>query len=121
LFWGTTVVEPGTVGREYFMTQGHFHAKRGRTEFYGAVAGEGMLLLMDENRRTWAEEMKPGTLHHIPPGIAHRVANTGDQPLRFVACWPSDAGYDYGYIRKFGFGARLLCMDGTPQLVRSAT
>jgi glucose-6-phosphate isomerase len=120
LFWGTTIVEPGTVGREYFMTHGHFHAKRDRTEFYGSVSGEGALLLMDENRKTWIERMKPGTLHHIPPGIAHRVANTGKDSLRFVACWPSDAGYDYDPIRKLGFSARLLCIDGIPTLVRSA-
>jgi len=120
LFWGTTVVEPGTVGCEYFMTHGHFHAKRDRTEFYATVSGDGALLLMDENRRTWMEEMKPGSLHHIPPSTAHRVANTGNDSLRFVACWPSDAGYDYDSIRRLGFSARLLCIGGTPTLVRSA-
>jgi glucose-6-phosphate isomerase, archaeal len=120
LFCGTTILEPGTVGREYFMTHGHFHAKRDRTEFYGTVSGDGVLLLMDENRRTWIETMKPGSLHHIPPGIAHRVANTGNDSLRFLACWPSDAGYDYDSIRQLGFSARLLCIDGTPTLVRSA-
>lgn len=121
LSWGTTVVEPGTVGREYFMTHGHFHAKRDRTEFYATVSGGGALLLMDENRKTWMEKMMPGSLHHIPHSTAHRVANTGNDSLRFVACWPSDAGYDYDSIRKLGFSARLLCIDGAPTLVRSAT
>ena len=121
LSWGTTVVEPGTVGHEYFMTHGHFHAKRDRTEFYATVSGEGALLLMDENRRTRMEKMTPGSLHHIPPSTAHRVANTGNDSLRFVACWPSDAGYDYDSIRKLGFSARLLCIDSAPTLVRSAT
>jgi glucose-6-phosphate isomerase len=27
LFWGTTVIEPGKVDAEYFMTHGHFHQK----------------------------------------------------------------------------------------------
>lgn len=26
LFWGSTFMEPGLVGDEYFMTKGHFHA-----------------------------------------------------------------------------------------------
>lgn len=118
-FWGTTVIEPGQVDSEYFMTHGHFHDKRSRTEYYGVVEGEGALILMDESRKTWMEPMSRGTLHFISPNVAHRVANTGGVPLRFVACWPSDAGHDYEAIRKFGFGARLLNIKGKPTLVGS--
>ena len=32
LFWGTTFLEPGKVGAEYFMTHGHFHRIRNRGE-----------------------------------------------------------------------------------------
>jgi glucose-6-phosphate isomerase, archaeal len=117
LFWGTTVIESGQVGNEYFMTHGHFHAKADRTEFYSTIEGRGALILMNEERKTWTEEMTPGTLHHIPPRTAHRVANTGAGPLRFLACWPSDAGYDYAEIRRSGFSARLVSFDGTPVLV----
>jgi glucose-6-phosphate isomerase len=120
LFWGSTVVESGRVDAEYFMTHGHFHKKRDRAEYYATIRGNGALILMDEDRETWMEPMSPGTLHFIPPRIAHRVANTGDVPLHFVACWPSDAGHDYEVIRKRGFGARLLNVNGEPQLVRSA-
>jgi glucose-6-phosphate isomerase len=119
LFWGSTVVEPGQVGAEYFMTHGHFHLKRDRTEYYGTVEGEGALMLMDDRRTTWIEPMSPGSLHFIPPRIAHRVANVGNTPLRFTACWPSDAGHDYESIRKHGFGARLMNVDGKATLVRS--
>jgi glucose-6-phosphate isomerase len=119
LFWGTTVVEAGQVGDEYFMTHGHFHAKRDRTEYYGTAEGEGALILMDENRNTRMEAMAPGSLHFIPPHTAHRVANTGKLPLRFVACWPSDAGHDYEAIRKLGFSARLLNVNQGAMLVRS--
>jgi len=118
-FWGTTLVEPGMVGSEYFMTHGHFHRKRDRTEFYGTVEGEGALILMSENRETRMEIMLPGSLHFIPPNTAHRVANTGCGPLRLVACWPSDAGHDYESIRERGFGARLLSVQKKPALVRS--
>jgi glucose-6-phosphate isomerase len=118
-FWGNTVVEPGQVGSEYFMTHGHFHAKRERTEYYATVAGEGALILMDETRKTWMEPMSPGSLHFIAPRIAHRVANTGSKPLHFVACWPSDAGHDYEAVRQHGFGARLWKVNGKPLLIET--
>src|SRR5262245_22543237 len=41
LFWGTTIVEPGKVGNEYFMTQGHFHSARNRAEYYATLQGQG--------------------------------------------------------------------------------
>jgi glucose-6-phosphate isomerase len=117
LFWGTTIIEPGQVGGEYFMTHGHFHYKADRTEFYSTISGTGALILMNEARKTSMEEMSPGSLHHIPGRTAHRVANTGSRALHFVACWPSDAGYDYNEIKKKGFSARLLSKDGKPTLV----
>lgn len=118
-FWGTTTIEPGQVDSEYFMTHGHFHHKRDRTEFYSTIDGEGVLILMDEARKTWMESMSPGSLHFIPPKVAHRVANSGKAPLRLVACWPSDAGHDYGAVRRLGFGARLLNVNGKASLVES--
>ena len=117
LFWGTTFIEPGMVGNEYFMTKGHFHAKRLRAEYYLTVAGRGALILMDESRTTTFESMSPGSLHYIPSNTAHRVANVGDTRLSFMACWPSDAGHDYESIVAEGFSARLLEIGGMPTLV----
>jgi glucose-6-phosphate isomerase len=117
LYFGTTVIQPGKVGNEYFMTRGHFHANADRAEYYWGVQGEGMLILMDEQRNTWAEKMFPGSLHFIPGRVAHRVANTGTVPLSFGACWPSDAGHNYEEIDNNGFSARLVEMHGKPELV----
>jgi glucose-6-phosphate isomerase len=117
LFFGTSTVMPGKVGREYFMTKGHFHSRSDRAEFYWGVRGKGMLILMDRNRNTWAEEVFPGSLHYIAGETAHRLANTGNDNLVVGACWPSDAGYDYEEIEKNGFSARLLEVDGKPLLV----
>jgi glucose-6-phosphate isomerase len=119
LFWGVTTIFPGRVGEEYFMTHGHFHANRTRAEYYGTVQGEGMLVLMNANRQTWSERMVPGSLHYIDGRNAHRTVNTGDTPLIFWACWPTDAGYDYTTIREKGFGARVLSVNGKPALVPS--
>jgi glucose-6-phosphate isomerase len=117
LFWGATIVQPGKVGDEYFMTHGHFHAILDRAEYYATVRGTGALLLMREDGETSAQTMNPGTVHYIPGHIAHRVANTGTEPLIFLASWPSDAGHDYARIRSAGFGKRMVMRDGAPLLV----
>jgi glucose-6-phosphate isomerase len=120
LFWGSSTVYPGVVGDEYFLTRGHFHARIDRAEYYATVSGSGMLVLMDEERRGWVQEMTAGTTHYIPGGFAHRVVNTGDVPLRFLACWPSDAGYDYKTIAEKGFSLRVLRKDGRPEVIRES-
>jgi glucose-6-phosphate isomerase len=117
LFWGVTTLRPGKVGDEYFMTHGHSHANRSRAEYYTPVSGRGLLIRMDERRLTWAEEMAPGTLHYLNGENAHRVVNTGNEPLIFWACWCSDAGYDYGAIRERGFGVRVMERDGQPVVI----
>jgi glucose-6-phosphate isomerase, archaeal len=117
LFWGSTTIEPGRVGDEYFMTRGHFHSKRDRAEFYCAVQGHGMLVLMGEDRSVRVEIMAPGSLHYIPGHTAHRAVNTGEIPLIFWACWPSDAGHDYDTIAAQSFSARVLQREGVPEVV----
>lgn len=108
LFFGCTFLRPGTVGDEYFMTKGHFHSKRDTAEFYWGIRGEGLLLLMNEDRTIRAERVRPGSLHYIPGRVAHRMVNVGGETLSFGACWPSDAGHDYETIRREGFSARVL-------------
>ncbi len=117
LFYGKTIIHPGKVGDEYYMTKGHFHQKIDRAEFYWGIEGEGMLLLMDQKRNTWAEKIHPGSLHYIDGFIAHRTVNIGGTPLSFGACWPADAGHHYQEIMDNGFSARLIEVDGKPKLI----
>lgn len=117
LFWGSTVIEPGLVGDEYFLTKGHFHAVRNRAEYYVTLEGTGALILMTEDRQTRMEVMTPGSVHYIPGSTAHRVANTGECQISFLACWPSDAGHDYQAIEAHGFAARVRKVNGRPRLV----
>lgn len=117
LFFGITYIYPGKVGDEYFMTKGHFHKIADRAEFYWGIEGEGMLILMDKYRKTWAEKMYPGSLHYIHGYTAHRTANTGSDTLSFGACWPSDAGHDYDTISQSGFSKILVHQNGEPVLI----
>lgn len=116
LFYGITNILPGTVGKEYFMTKGHFHRIKNRGEIYTTIEGEGMLILMDEQRNTWTEKMHPGSVHYIPGFIAHRTANTGDGILSFWAVWPADAGHDYESISLHGFSKILVKGPNGPEL-----
>jgi glucose-6-phosphate isomerase len=117
LFWGLTMLQPGKVSDEYFMTHGHSHANGTRAEFYGTVSGNGMLIQMNTERRVWGEIMAPGSLHYVRGENAHRIANTGSIPLIVWACWPTDAGYDYEPIADQGFSARLVERDGKPVFI----
>lgn len=119
LFYGITRIHPRMVGNEYMMTKGHFHANLDRAEFYWGLQGEGLLLLMDPERNCRAERVFPGSLHYIRGGVAHRMINTGNEIFSFGACWPSDAGHDYETIAREGFSARVKCIDGEVQLVKT--
>lgn len=119
LFFGTSTVEPGTVGGEYFMTRGHFHSRRETGEYYWCIKGEGLLLLMGEDRKTVSLNMTPGVLAYIPGFTAHRLVNTGAEPLVVGACWPADAGHDYATIDREGFSVRVMCVNGKPELVEA--
>src|SRR5207244_1329895 len=94
----TTFLEPGMVGDEYYLTRGHFHVNEDRPEMEVTVSGEGFLVLMTEDRQTRVEPMLPGSVHHVPPRTAHRVANTGKAALVFVSYWASETGHDYATV-----------------------
>lgn len=118
LYMGTTIIYPGKVGNEYFMTRGHYHSLENRSEYYWGIKGEGVLIMMNRKGEIYGEKMFPGSLHYIGPYTAHRVANTCDTKLIFAASWPSDAGHNYVEIREKGFGAILIDNSGEPKLVR---
>lgn len=113
----TSVVFPGKVGDEYFMTKGHFHARRNTGEIYLGLQGEGWILLQDEADTIKVLPIKPGVIVYIPPGWAHRTVNTGKVPLVFFAVYPGEAGHDYGVIEKKGFAQLVVERNGVPVLI----
>lgn len=117
LLYGTTVLEPGKVGDEYFMTRGHFHTKPERGELCFTISGRGILLLMDRDRNCRHEGMSPGSIHDIDGRLAHRVVNIGKEPLVFLVSWMSDCGHEYESIREKGFSIRVVEQGGKPEFV----
>jgi glucose-6-phosphate isomerase len=112
----TTVIYPGLVGREYFMTKGHFHEKRDTGEVYLGLAGRGYLLMFVDDRAAELD-MAPGTLAYVPPYWAHRTMNVGDEAFSFLAVYPADAGHDYRTIEEKGFSRRVVRASSGPLVV----
>ena len=115
LVWSTTVLYPGKVGEEYFMTKGHYHRDPYCAEVYFVLSGTGFLLLKDEKGGR-ALPVRKYVVAHIPPGCAHRMVNTGDEPLVFLAVYPAQAGHDYHRIIREGFGLRVVEERGGPRV-----
>jgi glucose-6-phosphate isomerase len=113
----TTIIEPGAVGDEYFMTKGHFHAVRETGEIYLGLSGEGRLLLQTEDGETAVLAIERGTVAYVPPCWAHRTVNVGEEPLAFFAVYPGQAGHDYGAIESSGFTRRVLRGASGPVVV----
>ena len=115
---GITIVHPGKVGEEYFMTKGHFHNVLATAEVYYCLNGDGMMV-METPEGEWAvEELHPGSVLYVPPRWAHRSVNTDphDDLLMFFV-YPANAGHDYGTIEEQGFHKLVLERNGHPQIV----
>lgn len=117
LGYSTTVIYPGKVGDEYFMTKGHYHAKGECGELYTCLHGEGYLLMQTREGEVKAIHMTPGVAAYVPPYWAHRTMNTGKDNFVFYACYPAEAGYDYGTIAEKGFASIVLEKNGKAEVV----
>ena len=117
LCFGTTIMHPGRVGSEYFMTRGHFHARRDRGEAYYTQSGRGILLLESRDGEVRMVDMRPGVCAFIPPDWAHRSINTGPDRLVFAWFCATDAGHEYGEIRDRGMRRLVVEEEGKPAVV----
>jgi glucose-6-phosphate isomerase len=118
LLHGISIVHPGLVGDEYFMTKGHFHSELETAEIYYCLKGHG-LMVMETPEGDWAvEELGPGRVLYVPPRWAHRSVNTGpDEDLVTFFVYPGHAGHDYGTIEGQGFRKLVLEKNERPQIV----
>ncbi|WP_407575095.1 glucose-6-phosphate isomerase family protein [Raoultella terrigena] len=114
LYTGVTHLYPGKVGDEFFMTRGHFHARREQGEVYFGLRGSGLLLLQNERGETRLEQVFAGSVHIIPGYSAHRLINTGADTLSALAVWPAAAGHDYAALDG-GFRLRVVEENRTIQ------
>ena len=112
LIFGTTRMEPGRIGAEFFLTRGHVHAVGNRPETYRGEAGAGLMLMEAPDGRTVIEPVRPGVIVYVPPFWIHRSVNVGEEPLVMSFCYPADAGQDYGIIARSGGMAVRIVAEG---------
>ena len=117
LLFGTTILYPGKVGSEYYMTKGHFHTILETAEVYYTLDGEGVMVLENPEGDTMEYPLRKGEALYVPRRYAHRSVNTGDRPLVMYFTFPADAGHDYGTIETKGYRKMVVERDGKPAVV----
>ena len=97
---GLTVIESGTINKEFFMTKGHKH-KKPRKEIYMLLKGKGKLLIQSEKAKTFT--LKKNKFYIIPGKSAHRLINTGHEKLEVLTIYSKDSKHDYNFKFKKRF------------------
>lgn len=117
LAFGTSIVYPGKVGNEYYMTKGHFHTIIDTAEVYYCIGGRGYMLMESPEGEWDAQEFTPGKAVYVPGRYAHRSINIGSEPLITFYVFRADAGHDYGSIESKGFRKIIVEQDGKPVII----
>jgi glucose-6-phosphate isomerase, archaeal len=98
--YAITYMNAGKVGKQDYMTKGHYHLN-GSPEVYYLISGRGKLVLRKgKDRKVVA--MKKGVFHYIPSGYGHRTVNAGTGRLVFLSIYEKDAGHDYEKVKREG-------------------
>ena len=110
LSFGVSILYPGKVGSEYYMTKGHFHCILDTAEVYYCFSGHGYMLLENPEGDWSALEILPGKAVYVPQRYAHRTINVDPyEPMRSFFVYGADSGHDYGTIETKGY--RKLLVD----------
>jgi len=118
LLHGISIVHPGKVGDEYYMTKGHFHTVLDTAEVYYILSGEGYMVMETPEGDWSAVELRPGRVLYVLPRWAHRSVNTSQsEDLVMFFVYPGHAGHDYGTIETQGFRKLVVEQDGQPAIV----
>ena len=118
LLMGISIVHPGKVGREFFMTKGHFHSVLETSEIYYCLRGEGYMVMETPEGETSVEDSLSGKdpIRTTALGAPVCMYLQQEDLVTFFA-YPANAGHDYGTIERLGF--RKLVLDGAngPEIV----
>ena len=118
LAFGCSIVYPGLIGDEYYMTKGHFHTILDTAEVYYCLSGKGYMLLENKEGDWRALALEKGKAVYVPGRYAHRSINVSpDEPLVTFFVFRGDAGHDYGSIEQKGYRKLLVRRDGEPTFI----
>lgn len=114
---GTTILYPGRIGSEFYMTKGHYHIKEDSSEIYVGLAGDGVILLQSRSGNPRWIRMGAGDIVVVPHKWGHRAVNVGQGRLIFFFIYPAEAGHDYESIQKQGFSKLVVEKNNTFEVV----
>lgn len=118
LLHGVSILHPGKVGNEYFMTKGHYHSVLDTGEVYYCLRGSGMLVMETPEGAADVQPLNAGQVVYVPPRWAHRSVNTSaTEDLITFFIYPGNAGHDYGTIEQRGFRKLVIERDGQPTII----
>jgi glucose-6-phosphate isomerase, archaeal len=112
LIFGVTLMAPGKIGREYFVTRGHIHAKTDRPELYYGQKGRGLMLMESPEGEIRTAEIGSNSACYVPPFWIHRSVNIGDEDLVMLFVYPADSGQDYEVIARTNGMRKRVVDDG---------
>ncbi len=115
---GVSIVHPGKVGKEFYMTKGHFHSVLDTAEIYHCLRGEGYMVMETPEGDTAIEALRPGKVLYVPPRWAHRsVCTSRQEDLVTFFAYPGNAGHDYGTIERLGFRKCVVEGENGPEII----
>ncbi len=134
LTYSLVMIPPSRIGKEYAKTAGHYHPAVPSTtlafpEVYTQLFGRLDLLLQRRHPEDPEQlddcvhvEMVPGYLVTLPPGYAHVLVNTTEQPALMAGLYGASFKPDYGPVRqRRGMAYYLLSPErgGVPVIMRN--
>ena len=118
LLMGVSFIHPGKVGKEFFMTKGHFHTVLDTAEIYMCLRGEGYMVLETPGGSSHIEAFGPGKVLYVPPRWAHRsVCTSRLEDLVFFFAYPANSGHDYGTIERQGFHKLVMAGENGIEII----
>ncbi len=90
---GLTILNSGSVNREFYMTRGHVHKKQS-PEFYILMEGKGILLIQ---KRSIIKKivLEKGQIALVPEDYAHRLINVGKEKLKALTIYDETSMPNY--------------------------
>lgn len=115
---GISILHPGKVGNEFYMTKGHFHSVLETAEVYYCLRGEGYMVMETPEGETAVESLSPGRVLYVPPRWAHRsVVTSRLEDLVTFFLYPANSGHDYGTIERLGFHKLIIDDWNGPKII----
>jgi glucose-6-phosphate isomerase len=117
---GISILHPGKIGDEFYMTKGHFHTVLNTAEIYYCLQGKGVMVMETPEGEWSVENLSPGNVLYVPPRWAHRSVNIGhEEALITFFAYPGNAGHDYGTIETQGYRKLIIEQEGEMAIINN--